>query len=535
MRKKKLLLCLGLSVCGLILLGAFLAGTVWQVDFHETLWSLLPPFAAIVLALITREVYSSLFFGLLIGALLKSRFQPVLTLETLVKEGLTESLGEPDNIGILIFLVVLGIFVSLLSRSGGTAAYGRWAQKRIRSRRAAMLTTFFLGVILSVDDYFNTLTVGNVMRPITDTKRISRAKLAYIIDATAAPMCMIMPISSWAAAVSSNIETTSGVDLFIRAIPFNFYSLLTLYMVVLLSLLQLDFGKMALHERNARGGDLFTVGGQKQEEEAEVSSKALVMDLFIPVIVLIIFCVGGLLYTGGFFEGKDLIQAFSDCSAPLGLSMGAVAAMLFSSAYYALRRLMNFNELMDCICEGFRSMVPAILILVLAWSLSNMTLSLGARSFVGSLFASTAGSLDSFLPPLVFLVSVGLAFATGSSWGTMSILLPIIDGIGLGEQLFIITISACLAGAVCGDHCSPISDTNIMSSAAARCNHIAHVTTQLPYASIVLVVSLIGYVLAGLTHQILICLPLVFFLLTAVIFGLYFSSKRRQEAQNGQE
>ena len=521
-------------VIGLLLAAGILCMLVYGhlldgFEFVGTAWSILPPIAAIILALITKEVYSSLFLGIVAGALLLSKFNTIDTLEAVFTKGIIPSLSSTGNIGILTFLVTLGILVVLLGRSGGTAAYGRWAVKHIKSRRAAMLSTFALGVVLSVDDYFNTLTVGNVMRPVTDRNKISRAKLSYIIDATAAPMCMIMPISSWAAAVSGNVEGVNGVELFLKAIPFNFYSLLTLGMVVILSVLQFDYGPMRVHERNAIKGDLFTVAEVKFEDDAEADNgRGRVIDLIFPVAMLIITCVSYMLYTGGFFGGTDLITAFANCDASLGLCMGALVTLGFSAIYYYARGLMSFKDIMDSIATGFKSMVLALLILIFAWSLSEITVLLGVNEYVAGIFAGGAGKLSFLLPAIVFIVSVCLAFATGTSWGTMGILLPIVSGIGLEEQMMVISVSACLAGAVCGDHCSPISDTNIMSSTAARCDHIAHVSTQLPYAMVVLAISALVYVLAGITESAAICLPVAFAALAGVILTASAISKKKQ-------
>ena len=498
-------------------------------DFTGTAWSLVPPVVAIVLALITKEVYSSLFLGLVAGALLYSHFNTIDTLEAVFVHGILSGLKGSSNLGILTFLVTLGILVSLLSRSGATKAYGRWAGKHIHSRRVAMLSTFALGVVLSVDDYFNTLTAGNVMRPITDTNKISRAKLAYIIDATAAPMCMIMPISSWAAAVSANVENVNGVEMFLKAIPFNFYSILTLAMVVITSAAQFDFGPMKLHERNAMNGDVFTVPApETSSDDTDDNTKGKLVDLIFPVALLIVACVSYMLYTGGLFEGKSLIDSFADCNASLALSMGALVSVGVTIIYYYMRDLLSFKELMESVANGFKSMVPAILILIFAWSLSEITVLLGVNEFVSGVFAGSLSGLSSLLPALVFLVSVGLAFATGTSWGTMGIILPIVVGIGLDETMTVISISACLAGAVCGDHCSPISDTNIMSSTAAGCNHLAHVETQLPYALVVLAISTVAYVLAGIVRNAAICLFVSFALLFAALFIIRKLSEKRE-------
>ncbi len=517
-----------LAVVGLCLL--FYSNVLDNYNFIGSAWSLLPPAVAIVLSLITKEVYSSLFLGLVSGALLYAKFNTLETLEAVFTKGIIAGIDSSGNIGILTFLVALGILVVLLGQSGGTSAYGRWAGKHIRSRRVAMLSTFALGVLLSVDDYFNTLTVGNVMRPITDRNNIARAKLSYIIDATAAPMCMIMPISSWAAAVSGNIETANGVELFLKAIPFNFYSLLTLAMVVLMSVLQYDFGPMAVHERNARNGDIYTVKSESLErDDKPANENGRVIDLILPVVLLIVTCVAYMLYTGGFFSGVGLIDAFADCNASLGLCMGSLVTIGFAIIYYYLRGLMSFPQLMYSVAQGFKSMVPAMLILIFAWSLSEITVLLGVNDFVAGVFSGSASELYFLLPAIVFAISVALAFATGTSWGTMGILLPIVAGIGLEEQMMIISISACLAGAVCGDHCSPISDTNIMSSTAAGCDHLAHVETQLPYAAVALVISFVVYIIAGITKSSAVCLPIAFALLFAVIFTMFFVSKKKKK------
>lgn len=500
-------------------------------DFTGTVWSLVPPVVAIILALITKEVYSSLFVGLVSGALLYSHFNTIDTLEAVFVHGILSGLKGSSNLGILTFLVTLGVLVSLLSRSGATKAYGRWAGKHIHSRRVAMLSTFALGVVLSVDDYFNTLTAGNVMRPITDSNKISRAKLAYIIDATAAPMCMIMPISSWAAAVSANVENVNGVEMFLKAIPFNFYSILTLAMVVITSAAQFDFGPMKIHEANAKNGDIYTVPVQEtSSDEFKENTKSKLVDLIFPVVLLIVACVSYMLYTGGLFDGKSLIDAFADCNAPLALSMGALVSVGVTIFYYYMRDLLSFKELMESVANGFKSMVPAILILIFAWSLSEITVLLGVNEFVSGIFAGSLSGLSSLLPALVFLVSVGLAFATGTSWGTMGIILPIVVGIGLDETMTVISISACLAGAVCGDHCSPISDTNIMSSTAAGCDHLAHVETQLPYAAVVLTISAASYVLAGFVKNAAICLPISFAVLLVTLFAIKTLTKDKKKA-----
>ena len=530
--KKKIALIVGLLL-GLAGICFLVYSDVLQgYSFVGTAWSLLPPVVAIVLALITKEVYSSLFLGLVSGALLYSKFNTIDTLEAVFTHGIITGLSGSGNLGILCFLVTLGVLVALLSRSGATAAYGRWAARHIHSRRVAMLSTFALGIVLSVDDYFNTLTAGNVMRPITDRNNVSRAKLSYIIDATAAPMCMIMPISSWAAAVSANVENVNGVEMFLKAIPYNFYSLLTLAMVFLTSLLQFDFGPMRVHEMNARKGDVFTVKREGDEEEQKVlgGEKAALPDLILPVVLLIVTCIAYMLYTGGFFGGVGLIDAFADCNASLGLSMGALVSVGVTIIYYYIRGLLSFKDLMESVAAGFKSMVPAMLILIFAWALSEITVLLGVNDFVGGVFRGSASGLYSLLPAIVFLISVGLAFATGTSWGTMGIILPITVGIGLDEVMTVIAVSACLAGAVCGDHCSPISDTNIMSSTAGGCNHLTHVETQLPYAAVVLAISFFIYILAGFVRNAAICLAVAFALLLITLFIIRAVVNKKEKA-----
>ncbi len=509
---------------------------------YATFWSLLPPVVAIVLALITKEVYSSLFVGIVAGALFYADFNVVFAYETMIKDGFIAKLADSWNVGILIFLVVLGTIVVLMNKAGGSAAYGKWAVDRIKTRRGALLSTFALGCLIFVDDYFNCLTVGSVMRPITDKQKISRAKLSYIIDATAAPICMIAPISSWAAAVAGVVEGYNGLDLFVRAIPYNLYSLLTIVMVVVISLARIEYGPMKKHEINAvTKGDLYTTEARpyKNEENVVVSTKGKVYDLILPVVVLIICCVIGMIYTGGFFSGTNFIDAFANCDAALGLSMGSIFALLLIIVYFLCRRVLTFDECMKAIPEGFKAMVPAILILTFAWTLSAMTGLLGADVFVSGIFEGGASSLAAFLPAIVFIVAVGLAFATGTSWGTFGILLPIVVGIGLPSEMLIISISACLAGAVCGDHCSPISDTTIMASTGGQCDHINHVSTQLPYALTVAGVSFVGYILAGVLQLpfvklpfsgAFIVLPVSILLLVAVLFVIRNLGGKVEEA-----
>ena len=468
-----------------------------------TFWALVPPLVAIILALITKEVYSSLFIGVLLGSLFYSNWGPVKALDATINDGLIASIS--DNAGIFLFLVILGIMVALINRSGGSAAFGRWAKTHIKTRAGAMFATFILGIVIFIDDYFNCLTVGSVMRPIADEHQVSRAKLAYIIDATAAPVCMIAPISSWAAAVAGVVEGGNGIELFVKAIPYNFYSLLTLVFIIALILMKFDFGPMKLHEKNAiEHGDLYTTGDRVDKEMATepYSEKGRVMDLVLPIIVLIVFSVIGLIYVGGFWDGASFIDAFADTDAYVGLPWGAMIALLFTIIYLLCRKVISFSDAMACIPKGFINMVPPITILCLATSLKNMTGLLGGKYFVAGVMNTAAGSLFSFLPAIIFLVACLLSFSTGTSWGTFGILIPIVTYIfEPNSTLFIIGVSACLAGAVFGDHCSPISDTSIMSSAGAMCLHVNHVTTQIPYAVTVGVICFVTYIFAGLIQN----------------------------------
>ena len=468
-----------------------------------TFWALVPPLVAIILALITKEVYSSLFIGVLLGSLFYSNWGPVKALDATINDGLIASIA--DNAGIFLFLVILGIMVALINRSGGSAAFGRWAKTHIKTRAGAMFATFILGVVIFIDDYFNCLTVGSVMRPIADEHQVSRAKLAYIIDATAAPICMIAPISSWAAAVAGVVEGGNGIELFVKAIPYNFYSLLTLVFIIALVLMKFDFGPMKQHEKNAiEHGDLYTTGDRVDKEMATepYSEKGRVMDLVLPIIVLIVFSVIGLIYVGGFWDGASFIDAFADTDAYVGLPWGAMIALLFTIIYLLCRKVISFSDAMACIPKGFINMVPPITILCLATSLKNMTGLLGGKYFVAGVMNTAAGSLFSFLPAIIFLVACLLSFSTGTSWGTFGILIPIVTYIfEPNSTLFIIGVSACLAGAVFGDHCSPISDTSIMSSAGAMCLHVNHVTTQIPYAVTVGAICFVTYIFAGLIQN----------------------------------
>ena len=491
--------------------------------FYQTFWSLLPAVIAIGLALVTKEVYTSLFVGILAGGLLYANFSFEGTLTHIFNDGFVASLSDGYNVGILIFLVILGILVVLMNKAGGSAAFGRWAAKHIKTRAGAQLSIIALGVLIFVDDYFNCLTVGSVMRPVSDKSRISRAKLAYLIDATAAPVCIIAPVSSWAAAVSSYVEDGNGLYLFIRAIPYNFYAILTIAMMIFLALTNLDFGSMDKHEKNAREkGDLFSGVKAMADSANEVANpKGKVLDLVLPIVVLIAACVTGMIYSGGFFEGAGFVEAFSESDASVGLMLGSAVALVITVIYYLIRRVIPFKDIAASIPEGFKSMVPAILILTFAWTLKAMTDSLGAKQFVEVLVKGSAGSFQSFLPAIVFLIAVGLSFATGTSWGTFGILIPITLGVfPLTAPLGVVCVSACMAGAVCGDHCSPISDTTIMASAGAQCDHVTHVSTQLPYAMTAAAASFFAYLFAGFVPNALIALPVALVLMIGALFLL---------------
>ena len=497
---------------------------------YATFWALIPPVVAIVLALITKEVYSSLFVGILVGGLFYSGFSFEGTIVHIFEDGIIGVLSDSYNVGILVFLIILGAIVCLMNKAGGSAAFGRWASEHIKTRTGAQLATVALGVLIFIDDYFNCLTVGSVMRPVTDKHNISRAKLAYLIDATAAPICIIAPISSWAAAVTGFVEGEDGLSLFISAIPYNFSALLTIMMMITIAVLNIDFGSMKIHEDNAKKGDLFTTPDRPYGEatELEDTGKGTVKDLLIPIIALIICCVIGMIYTGGFFEGADFVTAFSNSDASVGLAIGSAFALVITILLYVSRRVLGFKECMDCIPEGFKAMVPAIMILTFAWTLKSMTDSLGAAEFVAALIKSSAAGIVNLLPAIIFVVGCLLAFATGTSWGTFGILIPIVvDAFqATNPTLMTIAISACMAGAVCGDHCSPISDTTIMASAGAQCNHVNHVSTQLPYAVSVAVISFITYIVAGFVQSAWISLP-VGMVLT---LGYLLFMKKRTEA-----
>lgn len=500
-----------------------------ETTVRGSLWALLPPLIAIGLALITKEVYSSLFIGILAGGILYSNFSPAGSIDAVINDGLISAVS--GTAGIFIFLIELGIIVALINRAGGSAAFGNWAKTHIKSRVGAMLATFVLGILIFVDDYFNCLTVGSVMRPVTDSKRVSRAKLAYIIDATAAPICMIAPISSWAAAVATYAEEGEGLSLFIKAIPYNFYSILTIVFVVAIILMKFDYGPMKLHELNAiQNNDLYTSGEKNESTVGDLpaTDRNRLIDLIIPVVLLIVSCVFGLVYVGGIFDGAGLVDSFANTDATVGLPWGGLIALVAILIYMVIRRVLSLKQSMQCIPQGFVAMVPAILILTFATALKNMTTLLGAKYFVGDLMSSNAELLGQFLPAIIFLVACVLAFATGTSWGTFGILIPIVTAIfPANSELLIIGMSACLAGAVCGDHCSPISDTTIMSSAGGQCNHLNHVSTQMPYAITVAAISFVMFILSGLVQNVYICLPIGIVLTVATLFVIKLVTKKK--------
>ena len=485
-----------------------------SVGVYATFWALLPPVIAIALALITKEVYSSLFIGILAGALLNSNFNP-WGMVTFTTDTLIGAVSDSWNVGILVFLILLGMIVILVNKAGGSAAYGRWASEHIHTKAGAQVATLGLGAVIFIDDYFNCLTVGSVMRPVTDKFKISREKLAYIIDSTAAPVCIIAPISSWAAAVSSVAPEGQGLSLFIRSIPYNLYALLTLGTVLYLSLSGLDYGKMLKAEAAAAQKEI-----AKTEEVS--ASRGKVLDLVVPIVILIVCCITTMIYTGGFFDAEsgnylNMVGAFGDSDASVGLVLGAFITIVATMILYIPRKVLSFKDFADAIPEGFKSMVGSILILCFAWTLSGVTNALGAKIFVAEFVRNAAGGLANFLPAIVFVIGVGLAFSTGTSWGTFGVLLPIVCAVFPEGEMMVICVSACLAGAVCGDHCSPISDTTIMASAGAECEHIEHVSTQLPYALTVAAVSFVGYILAGFVRNVWIVLPVSFVLMFVVL------------------
>ena len=521
-----------LSVMAMVFMGALAspltvlaadAEETYQPALYATIWALLPPLVAIVLALITKEVYSSLFVGIVVGALLYSGFKFEGTVTQIFEGGIIKVLADSYNVGILIFLVILGSVVCMMNKAGGSAAFGRWASKKIHTRVGAELAAIILGILIFIDDYFNCLTVGSVMRPVTDRHHVSRAKFAYLIDATAAPVCIIAPISSWAAAVSGFVEGQDGLAIFVRTIPYNFYAILTIVMMVGMVLMKTEFGAMRTHEINALNGDLYTTSARPYEnatDDETPNPRGKVIDLVIPIVVLVICCVISMIYTGGFFSGTDFVTAFSQSDASTGLAMGSAFGLVFAIIFYMIRRVINFRDCMGCIPEGFKAMVPAIMILTFAWTLKAMTDSLGAAVFVEEAMRSVAGGIEVILPAIIFLVGCGLAFATGTSWGTFGILIPIVVAVfeKSSPEMMIISMSACMAGAVCGDHCSPISDTTIMASAGAQCDHVTHVSTQLPYAILAAAVSFVTYIVAGFVKTAWIALPVGIVLMLIVLF-----------------
>lgn len=512
-----------------------------------SMWSLLPPVVAIGLALITKEVYSSLFIGILTGGLLfaianGSGFEGMFN--TVVKEGIITNIADSYNVGILVFLVVLGIIVVLMNRAGGSSAYGEWAAAHIKTRKGACISTFALGALIFVDDYFNCLTVGSVMRPVTDKHKVSRAKLAYLIDATAAPICIIAPISSWAAAVAGTVDGVNGIQLFIDTIPYNLYAMLTIIMVIFIAMSDTDYSLMKIHEDNARKGDIFTTRNKAYpDDDKPKHTRGRGIDLVLPVVILIVMCVIGMIYTGGFFEGEDFITAFANCDASFGLALGSIGALLIIILYFIGRRVLSFTDCMDSIAAGFKQMVPAILILCFAWTLKSMTSLLEAGPFVSGLVESVS-AIRILLPLILFVVAIGLSFATGTSWGTFGILIPIVTGVfstelastaetGIIPEMVIICISACLAGAVCGDHCSPISDTTIMASTGAQCDHVNHVSTQMPYVFTVAGVCAVGYIISGFVQNVFVVLGASIVMMLAVLFAIKAISKsKKKKSQN---
>ena len=521
-----------LSVMAMVFMGALAspltvlaadAEETYQPALYATIWALLPPLVAIILALITKEVYSSLFVGIVVGALLYSGFKFEGTVTQIFEGGIIKVLSDSYNVGILIFLVILGSVVCMMNKAGGSAAFGRWASKKIHTRVGAELAAIVLGILIFIDDYFNCLTVGSVMRPVTDRHHVSRAKFAYLIDATAAPVCIIAPISSWAAAVSGFVEGQDGLAIFVKTIPYNFYAILTIVMMVGMVLMKTEFGAMRTHEINALNGDLYTTSARPYEnatDDETPNPRGRVIDLVIPIVVLVICCVISMIYTGGFFSGTDFVTAFSQSDASVGLAMGSAFGLVFAIIFYMVRRVINFRDCMGCIPEGFKAMVPAIMILTFAWTLKAMTDGLGAAVFVEEAMRSVAGGIEVILPAIIFLVGCGLAFATGTSWGTFGILIPIVVAVfeKSSPEMMIISMSACMAGAVCGDHCSPISDTTIMASAGAQCDHVTHVSTQLPYAIVAAAVSFVTYIVAGFVKTAWIALPVGIVLMLIVLF-----------------
>lgn len=543
-----------IAICVIILIIAGLGIASIYVDKipspseHATFWALVPSVVAISLALITKEVYSSLFVGIVIGSVFASNFSFTGSITNVLQEGLIAQLSDSYNVGILIFLVILGTIVALMNKAGGSKAFGEWAATHIKTRQGAQLCTVLLGVLIFIDDYFNCLTVGSVMKPVTDKHRVSRAKFAYIIDATAAPICIIAPISSWAAAVSGFVKGEDGFGLFIKAIPYNYYSFLTLAMMITMIILKVEFGPMEKHELNALKGDLISAGDGKKTVTAEetdvVNANGKVVDLIIPIICLVICCVIGMIYTGGFFSGTGFVEAFSNSDASVGLAIGSLFGLIITILLYVLRGVLSFNKCMEAIPEGFKAMVPAILILSFAWTLKGTTDTMGAKDFVQNALSLSSGSSDGsgvallcFLPAIIFIVGCFMAFATGTSWGTFGILIPIVCAVfeGTDYNMMIISISACMAGAVCGDHCSPISDTTIMASAGAQCNHVDHVATQLPYAIVAAVMSFAAYAIVGpMTYYLhvkwFVMLPIFIALMIALVFVIKAIKRKNSQS-----
>ena len=492
-----------------------------------TFFSLLPPIIAITLALITKEVYSSLFIGILTGGVLYAGFSFSGVMKHVFVDGMVAQISDAWNVGILVFLVILGTMVIMMNRAGGSAAFGRWSQKHVKTKVGAQIATVFLGILIFIDDYFNCLTVGSVMRPVTDSHGISRSKLAYLIDATAAPICIIAPISSWAAAVTGFVDGVNGLELFVRAIPYNFYAILTIVMMFTLALGKFDYGPMARAEKMIKQPENSAPSAQEAEG---ANPKGRLIHLVLPIVLLIVCCVIGMIYTGGFFEGANFVDAFSNSDASVGLMYGSAVALVLTVIFYMATGVLSFKQCMQALPDGFKSMVPAILILVFAWTLKAMTDSLGAGQYVAGLVNKSAGSLLNFLPAIIFLVACFQSFATGTSWGTFGILIPIVVTVFSGNmqnELMIISISACMAGAVCGDHCSPISDTTIMASAGAQCEHIEHVSTQLPYVLTVTAVSFVCYIMAGFVRSWYICLPVSMAAMIAVLLVIRQSTAKK--------
>ena len=544
MKRNKTMKVLLLGLCIVMLLGmtCFAAEEGESFAYH-TLWAALPPVIAIGLALITKEVYSSLFLGIAVGAAMYANFNFMGTITHIFDDGIIANLSDSFNVGILIFLVILGTMVQLMNTAGGSAAFGKWSITRIKSRVVAQLSVVALGCLIFIDDYFNCLTVGSVMRPLADKHKISRAKLAYLIDATAAPVCIIAPISSWAAAVTGFVDGVDGLDLFISAIPYNYYALLTIFMMVTMAIMKVEYGPMATHEKNAiEKGDIYTTPDRPyaESDNTPVSSKGKVIDLVFPIVLLIVMCVIGLVYTGGFFSGEcGFAESFSNSDASLGLTYGSFFALVITFIWYMVRKILTFRQMMDLIPEGFKAMVPAILILTFAWSLKSMTDSLGLKDYIAGIVAGFSDGMISMLPAVIFIIGCIMSFATGTSWGTFGVLIPIVvaafveEGVGItagNETIVTILVSACMAGAVCGDHCSPISDTTIMASAGAQCNHINHVQTQLPYAISCAAFSFVCYIIAGFVQNAVICLIIAFAIMAGFLFVAKMLHKKKVSA-----